>query len=108
MRHRAAPLLRERDEYLTHLLEKGLEPTRVRCVAAFLVHIVQLLALDRLREVEQHEIEDPRSQSAFQPFLLSRRFYAEPHDWLQRLDCLTCFAERRWSHWRDRLPRVPL
>lgn len=58
IRHRAAPLLRERDEYLAHLLEKGLEPARVRCVAAFLVHIVQLLALDRLREVEQREIED--------------------------------------------------
>ena len=58
MRHRAAPLLRERDEYLTHLLEKGLEPARVRCIAAFLVHIVQLLSLDRLREVEQYEIEE--------------------------------------------------
>ena len=58
MRHRAAPLLRERDEYLTHLLEKGLEPARVRCTAAFLVHIVHLLALDRLREVEEHEIEE--------------------------------------------------
>jgi len=58
MRHRAAPLLRERDEYLTHLLEMGLEPARVRCVAAFLIHIVHLLALDRLREVEQHEIEE--------------------------------------------------
>jgi integrase/recombinase XerD len=58
MRHRAAPLLRERDEYLTHLLEKGLEPARVRCIAAFLVHIVHLLSLDRLREVEQYEIEE--------------------------------------------------
>ncbi|MDE1154406.1 MAG: site-specific integrase [Acidobacteriaceae bacterium] len=58
MRHRAAPLLRERDEYLTHLLEKGLEPARVRCAAAFLVHIVNLLALDSLREVEEHEIEE--------------------------------------------------
>jgi len=58
MRHRAAPLLRERDVYLAHLLEKGLEPARVRCVAAFLVHIVHLLDLDRLREVEQHEVEE--------------------------------------------------
>jgi site-specific recombinase XerD len=30
----------------------------VRCAAAFLVHIVHLLALDRLREVEEHEIEE--------------------------------------------------
>jgi integrase/recombinase XerD len=58
IRHRAAPLLRERDEYLAHLLEKGLGPARVRCVAAFLVHVVHLLALERLREVEQHEIEE--------------------------------------------------
>lgn len=58
MRHRSAPLLRERDEYLTHLLEKGLEPARVRCVAAFLVHVVNLLALDRLRSVEQDEITE--------------------------------------------------
>lgn len=58
LRHRAAPLLRERDVYLTHLLEKGLEPARVRCAAAFLVHIVNLLALDSLREVEEHEIEE--------------------------------------------------
>jgi hypothetical protein len=39
-RHRTAPLLKEREQYLTHLLQMGLDADRVRGVAAYFVHIV--------------------------------------------------------------------
>lgn len=58
LRHRSAPLLRERDQYLTHLLQTGLNTTRVRCTATFLVHIVRILELNSLRPVELDEIDE--------------------------------------------------
>jgi site-specific recombinase XerD len=57
-RHRSAPLLRERDEYLKVLLDRGLAPTRVRNAAAYLLHVVRFLALTSLREVDLHEVEE--------------------------------------------------
>lgn len=55
-RHRAAPLLQEREQYLNHLLEKGLDGDRVRMTAAYLIHIVQTLELKSLRRVDLAEI----------------------------------------------------
>lgn len=57
-RHRSAPLLRERDQYLAHLLQTGLNATRVRATATFLIRIVHLLELSSLRPVELSEIEE--------------------------------------------------
>lgn len=56
-KHRAAPLLAERDQYLQHLLAIGMHPSRVRCTATFLIHIVRILELTTLREVSSTEIE---------------------------------------------------
>jgi integrase/recombinase XerD len=56
LRHRTAPLLKERDQYLTHLLRKGLSAYRVRGDAAFLIHIIRVMKLTTMRDVELEEI----------------------------------------------------
>ncbi len=56
-RHRAAPLLKEREQYLAHLLQIGWSAHRVLEVATYLVHIVRMMELVSLRCVETAEIE---------------------------------------------------
>jgi len=55
-RHRNAPLLREREQFLSHLLRQGTSHRRVRSIAAYLIHIVRLLELTSLRDVGNEEI----------------------------------------------------
>ena len=57
LRHRRAPLLRERESYLAHLLRQGTSHKRARSIAGYLIHIVRLLRLTRLRGVELQEID---------------------------------------------------
>ncbi len=57
-RHRSAPLLKEREQYLTHLLQMGWDANRVRAVAGYLVRIVHVMGLTSLRSVELTEIEE--------------------------------------------------
>ena len=57
LRHYTAPLLVEREQYLNHLLQKGLGADRVRSAAAYLLHIVRTMELTSLRMVELIEIE---------------------------------------------------
>jgi integrase/recombinase XerD len=52
-----APLLREREMYLAHLLRRGTSHFRARSVAAYLIHIVRLMGLTQLRPVGIDEIE---------------------------------------------------
>jgi site-specific recombinase XerD len=56
-RHAAAPLLREREQYLATMLKRGVSRSSVRSAAAYLIHIVRLLELTSLRKVELNEIE---------------------------------------------------
>jgi hypothetical protein len=48
-RHRNAPCLTQRQEYLSYLLEIGTRRERVRNVASMLLHVVRLLRLDSSR-----------------------------------------------------------
>lgn len=56
-RHLTAPLLKEREQYLTYLLQIGWSAHRVLEVATYLVHIVHVMELVSLRSVEPAEIE---------------------------------------------------
>lgn len=58
LRHRSAPLLKERERYLNHLLEIGLNAKRVRGTAAYLLHIVRTMELTSLRTIDLSEIEE--------------------------------------------------
>ena len=57
-RHRAAPLLKEREQYLTHLLQVGRDPDHVQAVSAYLIHIVRTMELTSLRYVDLPEIQE--------------------------------------------------
>ena len=69
LRQREAPLLKEREEYLSHLLDDGLDIRWVRSVASMLLHIVRLMEMKTLRLVEATEI-----QQASQRWLTSNEF----------------------------------
>jgi integrase/recombinase XerD len=54
--HHEAPLLSEREEFLTHLLQLGTTQKYLRKTAATLVHIIDLMKLTSMREVRDDEI----------------------------------------------------
>jgi Transposase IS66 family len=56
-RHKTAPLLPEREQYLASMLKRGVRRKVVRSTAAYLIHIVRLLGMTSLRKVELDEIE---------------------------------------------------
>src|SRR5258707_1203072 len=53
----AAPLLKEREHYLCHLLSQGISAQRVRTIATMLLHIIRLVKIDQPRIVEMEEIK---------------------------------------------------
>jgi len=55
-KHQNAPLLPERERYITYLFEIGTKRERVRNVATMLLHIVRILELDSIRLVGVEEI----------------------------------------------------
>lgn len=55
-KHKAAPLLRQRELYLTHLVNEGNDLDKVRQTANLLLHIVRSLAIVELREITPNEI----------------------------------------------------
>jgi site-specific recombinase XerD len=57
-RHLSAPLVKEREQYLTHLLKIGYDARRVRAIAGYLVHVVNIMELTCLPKVELIEIEE--------------------------------------------------
>jgi integrase/recombinase XerD len=57
LRHQSAPLLKEREQYLSDLLQRGFSRERVRCTATYLIHIVRVMNLNSMRVVRQMEIE---------------------------------------------------
>jgi len=57
LRHEAAPLLKEREQYLAHLMQRGFERAVIRTTAAYLVHIVRVMSMTSLRSVGQQEID---------------------------------------------------
>jgi integrase/recombinase XerD len=58
VRQDAAPLRKEREQYLTHLLNQGTNPQFVRAIAARLVHINRLLNISEPRAVSSLEVRD--------------------------------------------------
>jgi integrase/recombinase XerD len=57
LRHESAPLLKEREQYLSHLLQQGYRRGTVRSTAAYLIHIVRVMNMNSMRIVSQREIE---------------------------------------------------
>lgn len=57
-RQEIAPLRREREQYLTHLLNQGTSSQYVRAVASRLIHINRLLNMVELRAVNTLEVRE--------------------------------------------------
>ena len=96
-RHLSAPLLKEREQYLTHLLQIGWDTDRVKAVAGYLVRIVLIMGLTSLRGVELTEIEQAALRWANNkgPERICKRPKSSPRvfakiarQWLQFHNCL--------------------
>jgi integrase/recombinase XerD len=57
-RHRALPLVPERDQFLTYLLVNGSNKTSVQAVATALLRAIRAMRLQELRAVSRREIEE--------------------------------------------------
>src|SRR5882757_2283955 len=57
-RQRRAPLLREREEFLTHLHEQGTSFRRLKSIAAMLLQIIRILPLESPRPVDVYEVKE--------------------------------------------------
>ncbi len=57
-RQREAPLLKEREQYLSYMLDQGVSKQRVRTIAAMLLHVIRLMDLSCLRVVDMTEIQE--------------------------------------------------
>lgn len=57
IRQREAPLLREREQYLNHLMHSGASVRRVRVIASKLLHINRMIGMESLRKVNEVELE---------------------------------------------------
>ena len=55
-RHLVAPMLNEREQYLSHLLRQGAGHAEIRTTGAYLLHIVRVMNMTTLRVVEPDEI----------------------------------------------------
>jgi hypothetical protein len=50
-RHKQAPLLKEREQFLTHCQQQGTSRKALRNMAAELIAVIRLLGMEELREV---------------------------------------------------------
>ena len=102
-RHRAAPLLREREQFLSHLVRQGTRHDRVRSIAAYLIHIVRLLELASLRNVELEEIK-----TAGECWARYKGPHRQKRAGISAAYCFTNVA-RKWFrfHGRLTLPKAP-
>jgi len=56
-RHQSAPLARERERFLTHLEAGGTRRQSIHTVACYLLQVIRILGLRRLRDVTLDEVE---------------------------------------------------
>jgi hypothetical protein len=62
-KHLQAPLLKEREQYLTHLLNEGVSRDRVRSVATLLLHVIRLMV--QAIFPDEIDVQAPIIQGAF-------------------------------------------
>jgi integrase/recombinase XerD len=61
-RHRSAPLAEERERFLTHLEATGTGRSAIRIAATYLLQVVKVLGLRRLRDVTLEEVDGAADQ----------------------------------------------
>jgi integrase/recombinase XerD len=56
-RHQSAPLAKERERFLTHLAATGTRRSAIRIAATYLLQVINVLGLRRLRDVTLEEVD---------------------------------------------------
>jgi integrase/recombinase XerD len=102
-RHRQAPLLKEREAFLSHLLQQGTSPKALRNLSGELLPVMRLLKLTELRDVSLEEIQraalcwarEQRTNPKAQSYGNSASFFV--------------YAAKKWLRFHGRLkrPSVP-
>ena len=65
-RHKQAPLLREREQFLAHCQQQGTSRKALRNMAAELIAVIRLLRMEELREVDLEEIKQAANKWAIE------------------------------------------
>jgi hypothetical protein len=58
-RHKSAPLLKERERFLVHLEATGTRRSAIRIASTYLLQVVKILGLQRLRDVTLQDVDRP-------------------------------------------------
>ena len=65
-RHKQAPLLKEREQFLTHCQQQGTSRKALRNMATELIPVIRLLRMEELREVDLEEIKQAANKWAIE------------------------------------------
>jgi site-specific recombinase XerD len=102
-RHREAPLLKEREEFLRHLQQQGTGRAALRNLSGELIHVVRLLRLEKLRDVSQEEIHRAAKRWARQ-----QRSNPKAHSYGNTASFFI-YAAKKWLRFHDclKMPCTP-
>lgn len=103
-RHRQAPLLKERESFLSHLQQQGTSRKALRNLSGELLHVVRLLKLNEMRDVSLAEI-----RRAAQCWARQQRANPRAHSYGNSASFFI-YAAKKWLrfHGRLKLPSAPL
>jgi site-specific recombinase XerD len=102
-RHRQAPLLKERESFLSHLQQQGTSRKALRNLSGELLQVVHLLKLTEMRDVSLEEI-----QRAASCWVRQQRRNPKAHSYGNSASVFT-YAAKKWLgfHGRLKLPSAP-
>ena len=102
-RHRQAPLLKERESFLSHLQQQGTSRKALRNLSAELLQVVPLLKLTEMRDVSLEEIH-----RAGRCWARQQRVNPKAHSYGNSASSFIC-AAKKWLRFQERLklPSAP-
>lgn len=102
-RHRQAPLLKERESFLSHLQQQGTSRKALRNLSAELLQVVRLLKLTEMRDVSLEEI-----QRAARCWARQQHLNPKAHSYGNSASSFM-YAAKKWLrfHGRLKLPSAP-
>jgi hypothetical protein len=99
-RFRTAPGLEEREQFLSHLLRRGLGHPRLRSISGYMLQIVRLMGLTTFRTVRLDEIENVAKVWDAYRGPDRRRKSGKPA-------CALTFVAKNWFRFHGRLAVAP-
>ncbi len=100
-RHKSAPLVRERERFLLHLETTGTKRSAIRIVSTYLLQIVKILGLRRLRDVTLEEVDRAADLNPEMQITEIREF-CKRRDW----EVVREFVDRGISGSREHRPEL--